>query len=95
MPDDYVEPPLMDELVSFYVKAFYAMSSSRNYQVGGSPSYLGLAAIKDYVAVFGEPYCIEEFTTIIFALDAAYVPVVIRKNQSASKPSQSPVPVRR
>lgn len=95
MPDDYTEPPLMDELVSFYVKAFYSMSSSRGYQVGGSPNYLGLSAVKDYIAVFGKPYCIDEFTTIIFALDAVYVPVVIKRKQSASSPSPPTAPVRR
>lgn len=74
----------MDDLVAYYVKAFFQISRSRPHSMG-SPGYLSLGAIADYMRVFGEPYDVEEFAEIIYAMDMEYIPVAHRKQKQTSK----------
>ena len=89
LPADYTPPPLMDNVVAYYVKAFFQMSRSRPIHFGG-PGHLNLSCISDYVAIYGEPYDMEEFIDVIFAMDGEYLPVAIKKQQqqAKSKPSK-------
>lgn len=84
MPQDYVEPPEMDEWVTYYVKAFYTMSRSRPYHYGGTPGYLNLSIVRDYVAIFGPPYDLEEFIDVIFTMDVEYLPVAVQRQKTAN-----------
>ena len=89
LPSDYRPPPPMDDVVAYYVKAFFQISRSRPILFDGTPGYLSLGSIADYVAVFGEPYDVEEFAHIIFDMDGVYVPIVSRKQKSRIKSGPS------
>lgn len=80
----------MDDVVAYYVKAFFQLSRSRPFHASGAPGYLDLGSISDYVNIFGKPYDMDEFVDIIFAMDGEYLPVAMKKQkqQSKMKPSQ-------
>lgn len=84
-PADYPPPPVADEEVDYYIRAFYTMNRSRPHHWNGMPGALDIGVVREYLDLFGEPPDRELFVRIVFEMDEVYLPIMRRKQEMASK----------
>lgn len=90
-PEGYRECPPVDEVTEYFIRAFFIMSASRPQGMSG-PRGITLSVIKDYRDLYGILGDVNEFVGIISEMDAAYLPVYVRKLKSSQSVAKPPKP---
>lgn len=84
-PDALLKRPSYDQEITWYLNAFFMLTGSRNN--GMSIGRIPISEILAYASAFELISSLEEFVTVITAMDVEYVRVSAPK-QSPAKPKK-------